>query len=357
MKQSLIFSLLVFLISSSFCLDAQLCALDPSIRSGWMGLPLAPIGTSTFDLNVEEDFLDHTDYQNDPYEITICMLNISPAEGLASVGGDFNHVFNWQYDPVSNCLLGTQNQPILAGGGYGVSYGRIRITYKVDNVVHCPGQMGYNAVLYPPDCTIGNQTYNDVASEYRCFTASFTCKGRIAAKTSDFYTYRFGFRGPQGVLPYFSYLWSFGDGDHAYGPSQVHTYSQPGIYPVTLQVNNYGAKCGYGRYVKVDNNNVIEDIEGTAFKFDLGTGDELNQLELHPNPANDQVAVKIENESLGDVALSIMNVAGQTVFSSQIQVTEGKETVNLDLSKYDSGVYFVVMKSSNVVVTKKLVKN
>jgi len=163
MKQLvLIFSLIIFsqIIGNTQCLN------NPSIQAGDIDpAPLVNGAGGVLFFTYVENGGDYTDEENDPVTLTICLLNIEPENDISSVGGTFMDHFDWQYDPVSNCYLGTQNQDILGGSG-----GSITVEFVQTNPIACPdNQMGFNANIQPAACMNGtNQVSDDSESSFTC---------------------------------------------------------------------------------------------------------------------------------------------------------------------------------------------
>lgn len=75
---------------------------------------------------------------------------------------------------------------------------------------------------------------------------------------------------------------------------------------------------------------------------------------IYPNPANNQVTVKLPATSHGPLTISLLNTLGQQV--KQFTVTEMEsQPINIDLSEQLSGTYFVKIKSNEDLAIKRLV--
>ncbi|UKN03098.1 T9SS type A sorting domain-containing protein [Paracrocinitomix mangrovi] len=80
----------------------------------------------------------------------------------------------------------------------------------------------------------------------------------------------------------------------------------------------------------------------------LGVDQEkIETLEIYPNPANNFVTVKSDNVD----ELVIMNALGQTVMT----VIKPQSIEKIDVSEYNTGVYFIQLKKGNATKTQKLI--
>ena len=122
----------------------------------------------------------------------------------------------------------------------------------------------------------------------------------------------------------------------------------------TQVINNFGTDGCFFRLSATDINHAWAVGYGGLFKLDLGTVDVKNEssedkiIRLYPNPATDIVHVYTENEV---EKIQLVNISGQIVFE---QKKMGRET-DLDISVFESGIYFVKVFSNNNVITRKLV--
>ena len=145
---------------------SQTCSNNPSVQAGDIDpAPLVNGQGGTLSFTYTENGADYTDEETDPVTVTICLLNIAPVSGVASIGGTFAGHFDWLYDVGTNCFLGTQNQDILGGSG-----GSITVEFVQTNSIACPSnQMGFNTNIQPAACMNGINLVNDDNE------SSFTC--------------------------------------------------------------------------------------------------------------------------------------------------------------------------------------
>jgi len=82
-----------------------------------------------------------------------------------------------------------------------------------------------------------------------------------------------------------------------------------------------------------------------------------NNLVLYPNPAKNNVTVSFNNMNSGIYEMTIEDVKGQKVVNDLISVSNGNTSKVIDVSQFESGVYFVKVVNGSSIITKKLVVN
>lgn len=83
----------------------------------------------------------------------------------------------------------------------------------------------------------------------------------------------------------------------------------------------------------------------------------INDEKIHliPNPASDFVSIGFVQNYTSDCILTIVDATGKTIYTQNEMVEKGMKTWNIDASHYDSGIYTVIVRTSNSVKTAKLV--
>lgn len=77
-----------------------------------------------------------------------------------------------------------------------------------------------------------------------------------------------------------------------------------------------------------------------------------------PNPANDRTKINYEIPAVGNASIAVMNVYGQTVFSTvKNDLAAGSHSMDLDTRDLAAGVYFINLTVGAEKVTRKLIVN
>ncbi|MGM0651010.1 MAG: T9SS type A sorting domain-containing protein, partial [Bacteroidota bacterium] len=136
-----------------------------------------------------------------------------------------------------------------------------------------------------------------------------------------------------------SYHWDFGDGSASEEVSPQHTYVDEGEYMVTLTAFN---DCGSDVFSQD-----IEVIETGVYNT------RKNDIKVFPNPADNFVILKTDNECLGG-ELKIYNLTGRIIFTDEIS----KNITRVDVSGFKSGMYILhVINDDQNIKTKILIQH
>ncbi len=78
-------------------------------------------------------------------------------------------------------------------------------------------------------------------------------------------------------------------------------------------------------------------------------------LEIFPNPSSGIFNIEVSAQNNQPFHLMVLNLKGQELFSAKLNAESGTYSNQLDFSYYPKGIYYVVVKTNENVVTKKLV--
>ena len=140
-----------------------------------------------------------------------------------------------------------------------------------------------------------------------------------------------------------SWIWLFPGGNPSFSMLQYPTdviYNNTGIYDVTLIVSN---PSGSDTLVKTNYITVSNTI-GLQENKD-------QQIKLYPNPTNSTLTVELKQIEL-PCAITLKDIRGRVVFST----TANSKKLELDLSKYEKGIYLIGISSENFVKELKVIK-
>jgi len=93
-----------------------------------------------------------------------------------------------------------------------------------------------------------------------------------------------------------------------------------------------GCKTGTGARIEA-NFQTLESFEGN--------------LTVYPNPFENEVALKFQNQVSGKNRLEIMDILGRKVFEKELYLEKGANQIQVDAQKFDSGVYLVRLQTAD----------
>ena len=84
----------------------------------------------------------------------------------------------------------------------------------------------------------------------------------------------------------------------------------------------------------------------------------VNVTEMYPNPTNDSFNVELSSAKANDVSVTVYSFDGMVVSSKNVQLSEGNNVINENLSSQRNGIYVVriVNAATGEVIIKKIVK-
>ena len=89
-----------------------------------------------------------------------------------------------------------------------------------------------------------------------------------------------------------------------------------------------------------------------------GISDNLNlitSVNIYPNPANETTAIQITSKLNEEITLSIVDMLGKVIYTHERTVTKGLNIEHINVSKFNTGVYFINTTIGENIISKKLV--
>ncbi|MBL0048959.1 MAG: T9SS type A sorting domain-containing protein [Bacteroidetes bacterium] len=125
---------------------------------------------------------------------------------------------------------------------------------------------------------------------------------------------------------------------------RIRSHSLPG--------NNFSwAACTFSTFgeledyfVTIDLFNKVKEIETKEIK-----------IIAYPNPASQQLTIKIDGTIKGNVRLKMLNINGKEVYTKEILNLKNTDRILLNLSSYTEGIYILQLVYNEGVVMQKVI--
>lgn len=140
------------------------------------------------------------------------------------------------------------------------------------------------------------------------------------------------------------YYWDFGGVGSSLDQNPVYTFPGPGTYAVTESVSQGSTTYEQTKNVTVD------------YCLGVNTLESLQSFTMYPNPTQDVLHMNLNFSTPQDVMISVLNTAGQEVYSEYAGFTSNYST-DINTSNLPAGVYLARIASGNKVSTKTFVVN
>ena len=139
-----------------------------------------------------------------------------------------------------------------------------------------------------------------------------------------------------------SYNWDFGDGNSSTEENPVHTYASFGTYNVELTATN---ECGSDK-----SSQSITLIENAINDFH-------NSFSIFPNPVqNNYATIEFTANVNENFLIKIISIDGKIIYEENIEANVGKNSININFSNIEKGLYLVEISSKTEVRKIQLVK-
>ena len=102
-------------------------------------------------------------------------------------------------------------------------------------------------------------------------------------------------------------------------------------------------------------NNVHEVCQGLWIDSVGINNRNISGMKMYPNPAENLVNITFSAENAESGVVSVMNLMGQTVYTANLEVSEGYNMITVPVKQLTSGVYMVTLQTNTGISTQKLV--
>ena len=81
--------------------------------------------------------------------------------------------------------------------------------------------------------------------------------------------------------------------------------------------------------------------------------------DIHPNPTSDKIEFEILSKNKNTIIVEVINNIGTIISSQQNNIDEGNNLINLNLEKFDSGMYLIKIsfENSEKILLQKIIKH
>jgi len=141
---------------------------------------------------------------------------------------------------------------------------------------------------------------------------------------------------PSGGTGPFTYSWSPG-GQTTQGISGLTA----GIYTVCVTDAHNCSKCTAAAV-----NSAVNEITNNVFSIS----------NAYPNPSSGISTFEITMKKSDNIAVEVSNMLGQVIYTSNANLATGTHKFTVDTSKWNAGIYFYTVKSTEFSVTNKLIR-
>ncbi|HEY1040909.1 MAG TPA: T9SS type A sorting domain-containing protein [Bacteroidia bacterium] len=80
-----------------------------------------------------------------------------------------------------------------------------------------------------------------------------------------------------------------------------------------------------------------------------------NKFSIYPNPAKDNLYIKLELNEISDIQIDLMSALGQSIQTAQVKNVTGKVEHPIDISSLKPGIYFISVTNKSKKYTQRLI--
>ncbi|HQB47683.1 MAG TPA: T9SS type A sorting domain-containing protein, partial [Bacteroidales bacterium] len=142
-------------------------------------------------------------------------------------------------------------------------------------------------------------------------------------------------------------------------PGATYLWST-GATTQTIVVDSTGIGIGAANFwVQVTDNNGCTGTDEITIDFKDCTGiydmSSTWSFDVHPNPSSGEIKLQLETQNRNPVTISIVNSLGKKVAVLNNVIVAPTYSVELNLAKYGSGIYFLRIDGNDVNLSKKII--
>jgi len=184
-------------------------------------------------------------------------------------------------------------------------------------------------------------TFDDGSGDFN-YGGGSTCLFRIKPPYANKITINFNYfdtEGGSGVLKVFDGNTQIAELSGSELPDPIEATS--GTVLLTWGTNAYDNHQGWEVYYEVDNVGIQEGIS-------------VENLEVYPNPASDQIHVSFDVEDNEELVIHLINLTGQRVYTEHYNSFSGVYQKDISVGNLPAGVYFLEINTSKGLTSKKI---
>lgn len=157
------------------------------------------------------------------------------------------------------------------------------------------------------------------------------------------------------------YTWEFGSGNIINEPYPFVNFNEPSMVDICLTVTDTlgGCQSYYCQGVGVDEwgISVLPSPQPASISGMSEVSMPNPVLSLYPNPASDQVAVSVKLNQADNVNISILDLSGRLVKSSNVSMNKGMNICPFNVKDVPNGIYFIQLNSEQINKVERLIIN
>lgn len=142
-----------------------------------------------------------------------------------------------------------------------------------------------------------------------------------------------------------AWSWDFGDGTSSTLQNPSHTYTDSGLYVVTLTVTGSGGCSG----------SITTDITATGIVGLDSDLEALGTITLFPNPSTSIFTLELSLDQAAYADLSVFDTMGKSIFQQRTDYLQYGKTA-IDLSQYPDGIYYLKITIEGKTGLLKMIK-